>query len=231
MLSDKITVIGFDADDTLWVNETYFVETERRLCQLLSPYADSATVSSALFRTEIQNMPLYGYGIKAYILSIIETALKVTGGKVPPAVLQQIIALGKEQLRRPIVLLPGVEETLAALQGKYKLIIATKGDLLDQEQKLVRSGLEHYFHHVEIMSNKTEKEYRKLLRHLDILPGQFLMIGNSIKSDILPPLQLGCHTAYVPFETTWLHETETLPAGHPRVNELRRLEQILPLLL
>lgn len=231
MFPKDIQVIGFDADDTLWINETYFLETEQKFCQLLSSYADTDTVSSALFRTEIQNMPLYGYGVKAYILSIIETAIKVTRGQVTPEILQQIITLGKEQLRQPLVLLPGVENTLAALQGNYKLIVATKGDLLDQEQKLIRSGIEHYFHHVEIMSNKTENEYRKLLRHLDIRPEQFLMIGNSVKSDILPPLALGCYTVYVPFETTWLHEKETIPTSHPHFREIKNISQILPFLL
>lgn len=230
MKMKDVKVIGFDADDTLWVNETFFLETEQRFCQLLAPYVDADTLSSALFRTEIQNMPLYGYGIKPYILSIIETAIKVTDGKVPTDLLREIIELGKAQLRKPVILLPGVEETLAALQGKYKLIMVTKGDILDQEQKLIRSGLEHYFHHVEIMSNKTKKEYKKLLRHLDIHAGQFLMIGNSIKSDILPPLALGSYTVYVPFETTWAHEKETIPAPSPHFHEIQNVKEILQLL-
>lgn len=221
-----IKVIGFDADDTLWVNETYFQETEQEFCKLLSPYIDAQTLSAALFRTEIQNMPLYGYGIKPYILSIIETAIKVTDGKISPEVLQKIISLGKEQLRKPVVLLPGVEETLSALQGKYKLIVVTKGDILDQEQKLIRSGIEHYFHHVEIMSNKTEKEYQKLLRHLDIKASQFLMIGNSVKSDILPPLTLGCHALYIPFKTTWEHEKEKIPNTYPQFKEIKNMQQV-----
>lgn len=226
----EVKVIGFDADDTLWVNETFFLETEQRFCQLLAPYIDAHTLSSALFRTEIQNMPLYGYGIKPYILSIIETAIKVTEGKVPTDLLHEIIELGKAQLRKPVILLPGVEETLAALKGKYKLIMVTKGDILDQEQKLIRSGLEHYFHHVEIMSNKTEKEYKKLLRHLDIQAEQFLMIGNSVKSDILPPLALGSYAVYVPFETTWAHEKEAIPDSSPRFRELKNVNEILQLL-
>lgn len=227
----NIKVIGFDADDTLWVNETYFLETEQKFCQLLSPYVDPSIVSSALFRTEIQNMPLYGYGVKAYILSIIETAIKVTDGKIDTQLLQQIISLGKEQLRKPTLLLPGVAETLAALQDKYKLVMVTKGDILDQEQKLIRSGLEHYFHHVEIMSNKTEKEYKKLLHHLDIQPEQFLMVGNSIKSDILPPLSLGCYAIYIPYETTWAHEKEEVPVNHPKFKEKQNIQQILPFLM
>lgn len=225
-----IQVIGFDADDTLWINETYFLETEKKFCALLSAYTDASTVSSALFRTEIQNMPLYGYGVKAYILSIMETAIRISKGNISPDILQEIISLGKEQLRKPVTLLPGVEHTLSSLHGKYKLIVATKGDLLDQENKLIRSGLEHYFHHVEIMSDKTDKKYRKLLHHLDIRPEQFLMIGNSVKSDILPPLALGSHAIYVPFETTWMHEQVEEPQNNPRFLKINSIEEILQLL-
>lgn len=228
---NNIQVIGFDADDTLWVNETYFMETEQAFCSLLSPFADAATVSSALFRTEIQNMPLYGYGVKAYMLSVLETAMKISNGQVPTDTLQHIIRLGKEQLCKPVTLLPGVEETLSALRTRYKLIVVTKGDLLDQEQKLIRSGLAHYFHHVEILSDKTEKEYNKLLKHLDIQPEQFLMVGNSIKSDILPPLNLGCRTMYVPFRTTWVHEQEEPPMSHPHFHEVREINEIISLLV
>jgi putative hydrolase of the HAD superfamily len=181
---EGIQVIGFDADDTLWVNETYFLETEQKLRLLLAPYVDGETVSTELFRTESRNMPLYGYGVKAYILSVLETAIRITGGKVPASVLEQILALGKEQLTKPVELLDGVEETLNALVGRYRLIVVTKGDLLDQEQKLRRSGIEHLFHHVEIMSDKTGREYRLLLKHLDIRPEEFLMIGNSVRSVI-----------------------------------------------
>ena len=213
---EGIQVIGFDADDTLWVNETYFLETEQKLRLLLSPYVDSETVSAELFRTESRNMPLYGYGVKAYILSVLETAIRITNGKVPASVLQQILTLGKEQLTKPVELLDGVEETLNALVGRYRLIVVTKGDLLDQEQKLRRSGIEHLFHHVEIMSDKTDREYHSLLNHLDIRPEEFLMIGNSLRSDILPPLQLGSYAIHVPYQTTWAHELVDEPVIHPR---------------
>ena len=203
---EGIQVIGFDADDTLWVNETYFLETEQKLRLLLAPYVDGETVSAELFRTESRNMPLYGYGVKAYILSVLETAIRITGGKVPANVLEQILALGKEQLTKPVELLDGVEETLNALVGRYRLIVVTKGDLLDQEQKLRRSGIEHLFHHVEIMSDKTDREYCLLLKHLDIRPEEFLMIGNSVRSDILPPLELGSYAVHIPYHTTWEHE-------------------------
>lgn len=185
MKLDKIKVIGFDADDTLWINESYFLETEHKLYELLAPYASKEIVADQLYRTEMQNMPLYGYGVKAYILSVMETAIKIAGDQAT-ASLHQILIFGKEQLEQPVELLPDVHKTLNALYGKYKLIVVTKGDLLDQERKLLRSGIAHLFHHVEIISDKTPQTYRQLLNHLDIQPEEFLMTGNSMKSDILP---------------------------------------------
>lgn len=228
---ENLQVIGLDADDTLWLNETYFLETEQQLRLLLSPYIDPELVSAELYRTETHNMPLYGYGVKAYILSVLETAIRITSGCVPASILEQIIRLGKEQLTKPVELLPGVEETLNALVGRYKLILVTKGDLLDQEQKLRRSGLEHLFHHVEIMSDKTEREYRQLLRRQDIRPDEFLMIGNSVRSDILPPLSLGSYAIHVPFHTTWLHEKVDEPVVHPHFFEVDTLWDVITLLL
>lgn len=227
---EGIQVIGFDADDTLWVNETYFLETEQKLRLLLAPYVDADTVSEELFRTESRNMPLYGYGVKAYILSVLETAIRITAGRVPASVLEQILALGKEQLTKPVELLDGVEETLNALVGRYRLIVVTKGDLLDQEQKLRRSGIEHLFHHVEIMSDKTDREYQQLLRHLDIRPDEFLMIGNSVRSDILPPLQLGSYAVHVPYHTTWAHEKVDEPVINPRFFTVDSLWEVISLL-
>lgn len=227
---EGIQVIGFDADDTLWVNETYFLETEQKLRLLLAPYVDAETVSEELFRTESRNMPLYGYGVKAYILSVLETAIRITGGKVPASVLEQILVLGKEQLTKPVELLDGVEETLNALVGRYRLIVVTKGDLLDQEQKLRRSGIEHLFHHVEIMSDKTDREYRLLLKHLDIRPEEFLMIGNSVRSDILPTLELGSYAVHVPFHTTWAHEKVDEPVINPRFFTADSLWEVISLL-
>lgn len=227
---EGIQVIGFDADDTLWINETYFLETEQKLRLLLVPYVDSETVSAELFHTESRNMPLYGYGVKAYILSVLETAIRITNGKVPASILEQIIMLGKEQLSKPVELLDGVEDTLNALVGRYRLIVVTKGDLLDQEQKLRRSGIEHLFHHVEIMSDKTDREYRALLSHLDIHPEEFLMIGNSVRSDILPPLNLGSYAVHVPYHTTWAHEKVDKPVINSRFFMVESLWDVISLL-
>lgn len=230
MMIEGIEVIGFDADDTLWVNETYFRETEQKFWKLISPFVDEETASKELYQTEMQNMPLYGYGVKAFILSVLETAIRISGGKIPVSTIKELIQIGKEQLEQPVDLLDGVEETLNALVGKYRLIVVTKGDLLDQERKLRRSGLEHLFHHVEIMSDKTEKEYKQLLNHIDVRPEEFLMIGNSVRSDIIPPLNLGCYAIHIPFHTTWEHENVDNPLQHNRLYTLDSLWDIIPLL-
>lgn len=225
-----IRVIGFDADDTLWENQTYYTETERQLRDLLSQYVDGDTLSAELFATEDRNMSLYGYGVKAHILSVIETAIRVTNGKVSADVLNKILLLGKEQLRKPVVLLDGVEETLNALAGKYRLVVVTKGDLLDQEGKLRRSGIGHFFEHVEIMSDKTDRRYALLLKHLGVQPEEFVMIGNSVRSDILPPLRLGCYAVHVPFSTTWAHESVDETVESPRLYTVSSLRDVISLL-
>ena len=225
---DKINVIGFDADDTLWVNEPYYQELERQLCSLMVDYLPSEMVSKELFKTEMQNMELYGYGAKAFILSVVETAIKVSREKVPATVIQTIIDLGKELINRDIELLDGIEQLLPQLQGKYRLIVATKGDLLDQERKLRKSGLLPYFHHIEIMSDKQEVDYQRLLNRLDISPEQFLMVGNSLKSDILPVLSIGGKGVYVPFHTTWQHEVIDDTAGN--YHQIEHIGELLTIL-
>ena len=225
---DKINVIGFDADDTLWVNEPYYQELERQLCSLMVDYLPSEMVSKELFKTEMQNMELYGYGAKAFILSVVETAIKVSREKVPATVIQTIIDLGKELINRDIELLDGIEQLLPQLQGKYRLIVATKGDLLDQERKLRKSGLLPYFHHIEVMSDKQEVDYQRLLNRLDISPEQFLMVGNSLKSDILPVLSIGGKGVYVPFHTTWQHEVIDDTAGN--YHQIEHIGELLTIL-
>ena len=227
----NIKVIAFDADDTLWVNEPYFQETEQLFCGLLENYLPHHTVGKELFKVEISNLSLYGYGIKGFMLSMIETALLVSDGKIPPAVIEKIIGYGKALLARPIELLEGIETTLAALKPHYRLVVATKGDLLDQERKLKNSGIEHYFHHIEIMSDKKEKDFLKLVRHLDIQPSDFLMIGNSLKSDIMPVLDLGGHAIHIPFHTTWAHEVVDNVIKHPQFRKVDHIREIIPYLL
>lgn len=201
-----IKVVAFDADDTLWINEPYFQEIEKKFCELLEDYIPHHTVSQELFKTEMQNLALYGYGVKGFMLSMIETALRISNKTISIDIVEKAIAYGKDLLEKPIELLDGVEETIKALKKDYRLVVATKGDLLDQERKLKKSGLSHYFHHIEIMSDKQEADYHKLIKHLDIKPEEMLMIGNSLKSDVLPVISIGGHAIHVPYHTTWAHE-------------------------
>lgn len=226
-----IKVIAFDADDTLWINEPYFQETENKFCALLEDYLPHHTMAKELFKTEIQNLPLYGYGIKGFMLSMIETALRVSDNTLNIAILEKAITFGKELLEKPIELLDGVEEVLKALKGRYKLVVATKGDLLDQERKLKKSGLEHYFHHIEIMSDKQESDYGKLIKHLDIHPTDFLMIGNSLKSDVMPVLAIGGQAVHIPYHTTWAHEQVEHHVEHVNFRHVEHIREILPFLL
>jgi putative hydrolase of the HAD superfamily len=205
-MNKKIKVIAFDADDTLWVNETYFREAEHQFAKLLTAFETENKIEQELFKTEIKNLDIYGYGVKGFMLSMVECALDISNTTVKPALLNDILHIGKEMLEKPIELLDGVEAVLKALQGSYKLIVATKGDLLDQERKLERSGLMQYFHHIEVMSDKKEGDYKKLLAHLDIEANELLMIGNSLKSDVLPLVAIGASAIHVPFHTTWAHE-------------------------
>jgi putative hydrolase of the HAD superfamily len=202
----NLKVIAFDADDTLWVNEPYFRQTEERFYNLLSEYSSTHTLERELLKTEIKNLALYGYGIKGFMLSMIETALSITNNTISVNVVEKILDLGKQMLDQPIELLDGVEEVLLALKDKYRLVVATKGDLLDQERKLKKSGISHFFHHIEIMSEKDDANYLKLIRHLDIQPPELLMVGNSLKSDILPVLNIGGYGVHVPYHITWAHE-------------------------
>ncbi|UAM99763.1 HAD family hydrolase [Polaribacter litorisediminis] len=202
----NIKVIAFDADDTLWVNETYFREAEEDFAQLVSKYETKNKIDQELFQTEIKNLAFYGYGVKGFILSMIECALELSNYQIKQQTIASILNIGKEMLEKPIELLQGVEEALQSLEGKYKLIVATKGDLLDQERKLEKSNLLKYFHHIEVMSDKKEKDYLKLIKHLEIHPSELLMIGNSLKSDVLPLIKIGASAIHVPFHTTWVHE-------------------------
>lgn len=202
----NLKVIAFDADDTLWVNEPYFRQTEEQFYTLLGGFSSQHELERELLKTEIENLALYGYGIKGFMLSMIETALRVTNNTISVDVVGKILDLGKQMLDQPIELLDGVEDVLLSLKDKYRLVVATKGDLLDQERKLKKSGISHYFHHIEIMSEKDDANYLKLIKHLDIKPEELMMVGNSLKSDILPVLNVGGYGVHVPYHITWAHE-------------------------
>jgi putative hydrolase of the HAD superfamily len=225
-----IKVIGFDADDTLWVNEPYYREAEEQFVQLVASYGINGNIAGALFETEVSNLRLYGYGIKAFMLSLVECAIQLTGGAVSARDINRIIGIGKSMLERPIELLDDVKVVLEKLSPHYKLIVATKGDLLDQEGKMRRSGISDYFHHIEVMSDKKEQQYEQLLKHLDIAPEAFIMIGNSLKSDIIPPLELGAWGVYIPYHTTWAHEEVKKEPVSPRFFQVEKLNQVLELI-
>ena len=227
----NLKVIAFDADDTLFVNEPYFQETEEKFCALMSDYLSHQGLSQELFKTEIDNLDLYGYGIKGYTLSMIEAAMKISNNTISMEIIEKIIVLGKELLQKPIELLDGVEETLEALKGKYKLIVATKGDLKDQQRKLHDSGLGPYFHHIEVMADKQEVNYEKLLKRLEIEPSEFFMIGNSLKSDVLPVLSIGGYAVHIPFHTTWEHEKISHKVNHPNFKTLEKISDVLEILI
>lgn len=203
---NKIKYIGFDADDTLWINEPLFKNAEKQMSNILSKYTDTVNIHNEQYKTKAENIKLFGYGVKGFTLSMIETAHRLTEGRITSADIIELIELGKKILNTPIELIDGVEKVLKNLSFNYKLIVATKGDLLDQENKLEASGLSKYFHHIEVMSEKNEQSYIKLLGHLEIKPEEFLMIGNSLKSDILPVVNIGSQAIHVPSETTWQHE-------------------------
>lgn len=226
-----IKVIAFDADDTLWDNESFFQEIERYYTEVLSKYGDAEKISAELFRTEMDNLEHYGYGVKGFTLSMLETALRISKREVPADTLEMIILWGKLLLDMPIELLPDVVETLKALKerDRYRLVVATKGDLLDQQRKLKRSGLSDYFDHVEIMSDKTEKEYIKLMKTLQVSPEEFLMVGNSLKSDIQPVLATGGYAVHVPFEVMWQHEVAE-SFEHPRLMQVKSLKLLTEML-
>ena len=226
----KVKAVAFDADDTLWINEDLFREAEKQFYLLMSPYAKEETAQKTLFETEVNNLPLYGYGIKAFVLSMIESAIKLSNNQINPFILNQLLLTGKFMLQQPVKLMAGTLKTFKALTGKYKLIVATKGDLLDQERKLHQSGLTKYLHHIEIMSEKNIRGYKKLLERLDVKPTEFLMVGNSLKSDIIPVLKLGAKAVWIPYDLTWQYERvpkAKMPQGFIKLNKIEELLKLL----
>ena len=224
---NHIKYIAFDADDTLWNNENYFREAEDRFCQMLENYMPHHAVNKELYITEVRNIDKYGYGIKAFMLSMIETAVNITNSTLQPDHIKNCIEIGTQMLEKPVILIEGVADVLKHLYEKYTLVLATKGDLVDQERKLIKSGLNDYFHHIEIMIEKNEKEYTKLFRRLDCNPEELLMIGNSLKSDVLPVLALGGSAIHIPYHTTWEHERVDINLTHPKFLELKNISDLL----
>jgi putative hydrolase of the HAD superfamily len=223
--------IGFDADDTLWHNENIFERVHERYYELLARHHDAATVKDALYATEMRNLDLYGYGIKGFMLSSIETAIELTDGKFSPAEVRELLSLGREMLNHPVELLDGAREALECLAPDFRLALITKGDLRDQERKLRKSGVAGFFQAVEIVSEKDKPTYAAILRRHGIEPGSFLMVGNSVRSDILPVLELGGAGIHIPYRITWDHEHADVPGGSEgrlfRAASLRELPEIV----
>ena len=228
---DNIKVVAFDADDTLWDNQTYYDEAEKRLGEILQEYGDPETVLKDLFSIEMANMQIFGYGAMAFTLSMIETALKVSNDTIPAAKIHEIHSLGKSLLHIPSTPLPGVAETLETLQKTrhYRTIVITKGNMLDQENKLERSGLKKYFSHIEIVSDKTPEAYCRLLDFLGIESHELLMVGNSFKSDIAPVLTLGGYGVHIPFKTSCQHE-KTDEFDHTHLFRIREFSELCKIL-
>ena len=226
-MTNQIKIIAFDADDTMWVNEPLFQKAEKQFCELMEDYLPQHSVSRALLEIEINNLKDYGYGVKSFMLSMVEAAIKISNNTIGLSAIEKIIKIGKELLNEPVELIDGIEEVLKALHGRYRLVMATKGDLLDQERKLEKSGLANYFHHTEIVSDKKEPHYQKLIQHLDIPPKEFLMIGNSLKSDIIPVLNIGAHAFHVPYHTTWAYEKVEKRIEHERFRQLNNIREVL----
>jgi putative hydrolase of the HAD superfamily len=219
-----IDVIAFDADDTLWHNEILYSQAQQRFQDLLAPYGGDDGLLDSLFEIELANLPTYGYGIKGFALSMIETAIRVTDGRIEGWDVQKIIDLAKEMKRAPVQLLDHVAEVIPALSASHRLMLITKGDLFDQEAKIARSGLAPYFAHVEVVADKTLDVYRSLLEKYRIDPARFLMVGNSLRSDILPALSFGANAVHIPYQVTWAHEVVPVqPAGPAGYLELEHI--------
>lgn len=214
-------VIGLDADDTLWHNERNYNQAQSEFAKILGQYHNEEWVRERLYITETRNLEHFGYGIKSFILSMIETAVELTEGRVTGQDIGRLVELARGMINAPVELLPGVAQAIPLLAEHHRLALITKGDLLDQERKLENSGLSRYFSEVEVVSQKTPAVYAQLLRRFEVAPNRFVMVGNSLRSDVLPVLSLGGHAVYIPHETTWAHEQAEMPRpGTPGFHSL-----------
>ena len=221
-----ITTVGLDADDTLWHNETIFRLTHARFVDLLDEHGDLETIEARLADVERRNLRLYGYGVKGFTLSMIETAMELCDGGAPPEVVREILAAGREMLSHPVETLPGVDEALAALSDRYRLVLITKGDLMDQERKLAASGLGELFAAVEIVSEKDQGTYDRVFARHGTGADEAVMAGNSVKSDVNPAIQAGAYGVHIPYHITWAHEIAEPPVDHPRFGHLDNISDL-----
>jgi putative hydrolase of the HAD superfamily len=226
-MRSTIDVIAFDADDTLWHNETLFRDTQVEFRRLLVRYHDDAWIGQRLYETEVRNLAHFGYGVKSFMLSMVETALELTEGRITGAEVRQILELGRAMLQAPVALLDGVTETLQNLANTHELMVITKGDLLDQESKLERSGLRDLFARVEVVSRKDPTTYTRVLARHRITTDRFVMVGNSLRSDVYPVLDIGGWAVYIPYHTVWAHEHMTdEPPSAARYQKITTIDQL-----
>jgi putative hydrolase of the HAD superfamily len=230
MNAARLTTIGFDADDTLWQNEQFFRLTEDHFVSLLADHAEQSEVKKRLLDAERRNLDLYGFGIKGFTLSMVETAIEVTGGKIPTEIIADIVQAGRQMLSHPVETLPYARETLEQLAGRFRLVLITKGDLFDQERKLAQSGLSGLFDAVEIVSAKQPDTYSRIFSRHGDGPERSMMVGNSLKSDIVPALQAGGWGVYVPHDLTWVLEHAETPVDEPRFRQVSNLGELPELL-
>ncbi|WP_170460739.1 HAD family hydrolase [Ruegeria arenilitoris] len=222
-MDENLTIVAFDADDTLWHNERFFQLTQAHFAALLADHADRDHLMERLLAAEKRNIRHYGYGIKGFVLSMIETAIEVTEDRVPARVIRELIEAGQEMLSHPIELLPHARATVETIAGTHRIVLITKGDLIDQERKLAQSGLGELFDAVEIVSEKTPDTYREVFRRMGQSPAGAMMVGNSMRSDVVAPIQAGCWGVHVPHGLVWEIEQTEIPTSHPRFREIRDL--------
>ena len=227
-MKNSIKVIAFDADDTLWDNQPQFEEIITEFSKILGPYCSEKNANETIHREQVKNLPIYGFGAKSLALTMSEMACSLSNYQITARELEKIIQLGKKLLTMPVVLLDSAEKVIKELKNKYRLILITKGDLVEQKRKLRESGLLKYFHHIEILSNKRIEDYRDLFARLNLKPEEFVMIGNSLKSDIIPVLELKAHAIYIPYHSTWQHEkVDNHNPNHPNLTQIKTLSDLL----
>ena len=229
-----IELVALDADDTLWHNEPLYTSTREQFRSLLARYEPAGVLDDQLYEIELRNLEHFGYGVKGFVLSMIETAIELTEGRLESADVRTIIEWGRQMLRSPVELLDGVQDAVEALAEAYPLILLTKGDLLHQESKLARSGLGHLFKGIEIVSEKDAHVYRGVMQRYAVTGERFVMVGNSLRSDVLPVLQAGGHAVFVPYEISWIHERVSAEAladmQYHQISHIRELAELLLML-
>jgi len=228
----SIKVIAFDADDTLWDNQPHFNEIITGFVKLLKPYCSEKTAWDAIYRTQVENLPLYGFGARSLTLSMTQEACKLSNYQIDAASIEKILQLGRKLLTMPVELLDSAQEVVKKLKEKYRLILITKGDLVEQERKLRDSGLIKYFHHIEILSDKKVEDYQNLFERLNLKPEEFVMVGNSLKSDIIPILELNAKAIYIPYHSTWEHENvKDYDKNHKNLTQIEKLSDLIKILM